>query len=99
MLAKVRRLNLREKLSIREVSRRNGLSRNTVRQWLRRDGVTEPKYPKRQEKSVLDPWVEQLEAALRADAHRSMREQRTAKALFEQIRALGFRGSYPLVVV
>jgi transposase len=99
MLAKIRRLHLREKMSIREVSRRTGLSRNTVRQWLRRDGVTEPKYPKRQEKSVLDPWVEHLDAALRADAHRSVRERRTAKALFEQIRALGYRGSYPRVVV
>ena len=64
MLAKVRRLHLRAKLSIREVSRRTGLSRKTLRQWLRRDGVTEPKYPKRQENGVLDPWVEQLEAVL-----------------------------------
>jgi transposase len=99
MLAKVRRLHWREKLSIREISRRTGLSRNTVRQWLRREGVTEPKYPKRVERSVLDPWVGQLDAALRADAHRSVRERRTAKALFEQIRALGYRGSYPRVVV
>lgn len=99
MLAKIRRLHLRDGLSIREVCRRTGLSRNTVRQWLRRVDATEPKYPKRQETSVLDPWAEQLDAALRADAHRAVRERRTAKALFEQIRALGYRGSYPRVVV
>lgn len=34
MLAKIRRMHLRDGLSIREVSRRTGLSRNTVRQWL-----------------------------------------------------------------
>jgi len=99
MLAKIRRMHLRDGLSIREISRRTGLSRNTVRQWLRQEGVTEPKYPKREEVSVLDAWAEHLETALRADQHRPRRERRTAKALFEQIRALGYGGSYPRVVV
>ena len=99
MLAKIRRMHLRDGLSIREVSRRTGLSRNTVREWLRQEGVTEPKYPKRAQSSVLDAWAEQLEGSLRADLHRSVRERRTAKALFEQIRALGYTGSYPRVVV
>jgi len=99
MLAKIRRMRLREGLPIREISRRTGLSKNTVKQWLRRDGVTEPKYPKRSSKSVLDPWTQHLEAALRTDEHRPARDRRTAKALFEQIRAMGYGGSYPRVVV
>lgn len=80
MLAKIRRMHLRDGLSIREISRRTGLSRNTVRQWLRRVDETEPKYPKRIETSVLDAWAEHLESALRADLHRPVRERRTAKA-------------------
>ena len=68
MLAKIRRLHLREGLSIRTVSRRTGLSRNAVRQWLRQADATEPKYSTRQEANVLDPWAGQFEAALRADA-------------------------------
>lgn len=99
MLAKIRRMRLREGLPIREISRRTGLSRNTVKQWLRQEGVTEPKYPKRSSTSVLDPWTKQLGAALRADEHRPARDRRTAKALFEQIRAMGYGGSYPRVVV
>lgn len=99
MLAKIRRMRLREGLPIREISRRTGLSKNTVKQWLRRDGVTEPKYPKRTSKSVLDPWAQHLESALRTDEHRPARDRRTAKALFEQIRAMGYGGSYPRVVV
>jgi transposase len=99
MLAKIRRMRLREGLPIREISRRTGLSKNTVKQWLRREGVTEPKYPKRTSKSVLDPWTQHLEAALRTDEHRPARDRRTAKALFEQIRAMGYGGSYPRVVV
>jgi AraC-like DNA-binding protein len=41
MLAKIRRMRMREGMSIREVAKRTGLSRNTVRQWLRREGVTD----------------------------------------------------------
>jgi len=99
MLAKIRRMHLRDGMSIREVCRRTGLSRNTVRHWLRQEGVTEPRYPKRASRGVVDAFGEHLEAALRADAHRPVRDRRTVQALFEQIRAMGYAGSYPRVVV
>ena len=41
MLAKIRRMHLRERLSIREISRK------TVRDWLRQSRVVEPVYAKR----------------------------------------------------
>ena len=47
MLAKIRRMHFRDHLSLHEISRRTGLSRNTVRAWLRRPQVPEPRYPKR----------------------------------------------------
>lgn len=97
MLAKIRRLHHRDGLSIREVAKRTGLSRNTVRQWLRDEGTTEPKYTRGVRVSVLDPWVEQLERALKADAQRPVRDRRTTKILFEQIQALGYAGSYDRV--
>lgn len=99
ILAKIRRMQLRDGMSIREVSRRTGLSRNTVKRWLRQDGVTEPRYAKWTEKSVVDPWADHLAMALQADERRPKRDRRTAKALFEQIQALGYQGSYPRVVV
>ncbi len=71
MLAKIRRMHLRDGLSIREISRSTGLSRNTVKRWLRQEGVIEPRYAPRAQRSVLDPWVAQLEAALRVDAYRA----------------------------
>ncbi|WP_243860311.1 MULTISPECIES: helix-turn-helix domain-containing protein, partial [Burkholderia] len=37
----------REKVPLREIARRTGLSRNTVRSWLRQTDAVEPKYPKR----------------------------------------------------
>ncbi len=44
MLCKVRRMKMRDKLSISEISKRTGLSRNTIRRWLRAPGDVVPKY-------------------------------------------------------
>ena len=94
MLAKIRRMHLRDGMSLREVSRRTGLSRNTVRSWMRRPQVVEPVYPVRKAVSKLDGWTEVLEAWLRTDSHRARRERRTAKGLFQAIRVQGYAGGY-----
>ena len=94
MLAKIRRMHFRDGMSLREVSRRTGLSRNTIRGWLRRPGVVEPKYTKRRTASKVDEWAELLCTWLRTDSHRAKRDRRTAKVLFEVIRAQGYGGSY-----
>ena len=56
MLAKIRRMYFRDKRSLREIARRNGISRNTLRRWLRQEDVTEPVYPARVTPSILDPY-------------------------------------------
>ena len=56
--------------------------------------LTQPKYPKREAASAVDARAQHLASALKADAHRPVRERRTAKMLFEQIRSLGYGGSY-----
>lgn len=97
MLAKIRRMYFRDKLSLREISRRTGLSRNTVKHWLRQEGVSEPVYPDRQSPSRLDPYKDQLRAWLKTDSHRPRRDRRTAKVLFRQLQAQGYPGSYERV--
>ena len=57
MLAKIRRMHFRERMSIRSIARRTGLSRNTVRDWLRQNDVVEPQFQKRAVKSLIDPWA------------------------------------------
>ncbi len=69
MLAKIRRMHIREKLSIREIARRTNLSRDTVRQWLKSAEMSEPKYPERCVVSVVDPYVGQLRSWLETDSH------------------------------
>ncbi|HIA2370985.1 TPA: helix-turn-helix domain-containing protein, partial [Burkholderia contaminans] len=94
ILAKIRRMYFREKVPLREIARRTGLSRNTVRRWLRQTDAVEPKYPKRVSPSVIDDWAAQLTGWLRADSHRPKRDRRTARFMFEAIRAEGYAGSY-----
>ena len=59
LVSVIRRWRLREGLSIREIARRTGLSRNTIRKYLA-NGEVEPKYPPRVSPSKLDPFKETL---------------------------------------
>ena len=38
ILGKIRRMHLRDKLSLHEIAKRTGLSRNTIRRWLKTPG-------------------------------------------------------------
>ena len=45
MLGRIRRMPVRDKLSLHEIAKRTGLSRNTVRRWLRTpEAVLVPAY-------------------------------------------------------
>jgi transposase len=93
-LAKIRRLYLRDKLSIKEICRQTGLSRNTVRTWLRESEMVEPKYPPRRIVTKLDNYAETLRTWLNADAGRNKRERRTKGQMWQDLCALGYTGGY-----
>jgi transposase len=98
MLGKIRRLYLRDKLSLHEIAKRTGLSRNTLRRWLRdKDKAALPRYLRRAGVGKLAAFHETLSQALTADAHRLKQNRRTAKALFIQIKADGYGGGYSRV--
>lgn len=95
ILAKIRRMHFRDgMLSLREVAKRTGLSRNIIRRWLRQPDVTEPIYPPRKSPSKVDTWAELLVTWLKTDSHCVKRERRTATAMFEALRTQGYDGSY-----
>ncbi len=93
-LAKIRRMHLRDGLPIKEIERRTGLARNTIKAWLRKGEMVEPRYPQRASPSKLDGYRETLTSWLGADQHRGRRDRRTMKALFEALVELGYAGSY-----
>ena len=96
LLSIIRRWHLREQISLREIAKRLGISRNTVRRYLRA-GVTEPVYPKRQSPSQLDDYVTKLEYWLKTERHKSRKQRRTIRQLYEDLRVLGYTGSYDRV--
>jgi transposase len=76
----------RERKSIREVARLLGLSRNSVRKYLRSPGIPVAK-PRPRCASVLDPYVDHLRMRLGEGLE-------NAVVLLREIRALGYQGGY-----
>lgn len=93
LLSVIRRWRHRDHFSIREISRRTGLSRNTVRKYLRSDGV-EPRFKIADRPSKLDPYADKLSHMLRQEAGKSRKQKRTIKQLHADLVALGYEGSY-----
>ena len=98
MFGKIRRMYWRDKLSLHEIARRTGLSRNTLRRWLREEKVGVPKYRRNEVVSKVSAYHDVLKQALKADSHRNKQNRRTGKDLFKLIQQAGYDGSYSQVL-
>ena len=88
IIAKIRRLYLRDRVSISEISRRTSLSRTTIRKWVNKPDP-EPKYKRNDRPSKLAVYKDAIVAALQVDARRPRRDRRTAKRLYQDFKAQG----------
>jgi transposase len=93
ILSVIRRWAFRDRMPIREISRRTNLSRNTIRKYLRSDEV-EPRFRALDRPSRLDPFADKLVHWLRIEAGKSRKQKRTIKQLHGDLVALGYDGSY-----
>ena len=84
--------------SIREVSRETGLSRNTIRKYLRDENAV-PEYHRRVSTHPrrLSDYEVLLRGMYEADLGRSPRERRTMQGLYEALVCEGYEGSYDTV--
>lgn len=96
-LARIRRWYHRDGLSISEIARRCGWSRNTVKRWLRESEDFEPKYRRVSAPGKIEAFAAQLIKALETDARRPKRDRRTALKLYAELKAAGFDGDYSRV--
>ena len=92
----IRRMHLRQKLSIREIARLTGVSRNTVTKHLAANAI-EAKFATPERHSKIDPFAEQLAGWLKTEAGKPRKERRTMKQLHAELVMLGFTGSYARV--
>ena len=90
MIGKVRRMKLRDQLSLSEIAKRTGLSGNTVKKWLKAPGDVVPKYERTVVPGKLTPFEPVLHQALATDSHRPKQGRRSGRALFAQIQAQGY---------
>ncbi|MFU8836624.1 MAG: helix-turn-helix domain-containing protein, partial [Roseovarius sp.] len=55
----IRKWALRDEMHIREIARRTGVSRNTIKRYLR-EGIVEPKFQTPDRPSKIDPYAARL---------------------------------------
>jgi transposase len=96
LLSVIRRWRLRDGMPIREISRRTGISRTTIRKYLR-SGEIEPKYAMRNSRSKLDAYEQTLASWLQREAKRHRKQRRNLRQLYNDLVALGYSGSYDRV--
>lgn len=96
LVSVIRRWHLRDGMPIREIARRTGLSRNTVRKYLASREL-EPAYPQRKSPSKLDDYEETLTNWLFRESRRHRKQRRTVKRLYRDLLELGYTGSYDRV--
>lgn len=92
--AKIRRLVLRDGNSIRSVSRRTGLSRNTIKKYLKDSSPPHYRLSHVPVLHKLADYEERLRLYYEQDLKRPRRERRTAVKLYKQLVEEGYTGSY-----
>lgn len=96
LLGIIRRWHIRDQIPLREIARRLGISRNTVRRYLRSE-MTEPSYAERRIASGLDKYSLQLSGWLKAEASKPRKQRRSLKQIHADLKELGYEGSYDRV--
>jgi transposase len=96
-IAKVRRAYFIQQKPIKAICREFRLSRRVVRKVIRSE-ATEFHYERRQQPLPrIDPWRGQLDRLLLENEGKPARERLTLIRIFEELRALGYEGSYDAV--
>ena len=96
-IAKIRRAYFTLGKPIKEICRELRISRKVVRKVIR-SNATEFHYERsRQPQPRIGPWRERLEALLEENESKATRERLTLIRIYEELRDLGYEGSYAAV--
>ena len=96
-IAKIRRAYFAQNKPIKTICRELRVSRRVVRKVIRSQ-ATEFRYERsRQPRPRIDPWREQLDGLLLENEGKPVRERLTRIRIFEELRAVGYEGSYDAI--
>ncbi|WLA47928.1 IS21 family transposase [Bradyrhizobium elkanii] len=96
-ISKIRRAHYVQHQSIKAICRELGVSRKVVRKVLRSDATDFHYERSQQPKPKIDPWRGDLDQLLATNADKPRRERLTLVRIYEEIRGLGYAGSYDAV--
>lgn len=95
---KIRRWHQVDGKSISAIARDTGLSRNTVKKYLRQETAEPPKYQRKQpSKPRLSGFEDTLRHWLETDSKLPKRNRRSATRLFADLQRQGYQGAYDSV--
>ena len=69
----IRKWALRDEMPIREIARRTGVSRNTIKRYLR-EGIVEPQFQTPDRPSKIDPYAARLTGWLVTNQRKTRKE-------------------------
>ena len=96
-IAKIRRAYFVQNKPIKTICREFRVSRRVVRKVIRSQ-ATEFRYQRsRQRLPRIDPWRDQLDTLLLENEGKPVRERLTRIRIFEELRAVGYEGSYDAI--
>ena len=96
-IAKIRRAYFAQHKPIKMICREFRVSRRVVRKVIRSQATAFRYERSRQPLPRIDPWRDPLAGLLLANEGKPAREQLTLIRIFEELRALGYEGSYDAV--
>ena len=96
-IARVRREFFVRGRTIKEISRDLHIARNTVRKILRSEATSFEYERDVQPQPKIGPWRDELDRLLATNAARTSRERLTLTRVYEDLRGLGYEGSYDAV--
>jgi transposase len=96
-IAKIRRAYFQQKKAIKAICREFGVSRKVVRKVIRTNATEFIYERERQPLPKIGPWKDELDRLLSINAGKSARERLTLIRVYEELRDLGYSGSYDAV--
>jgi transposase len=95
-LEDIRKMFFMEELSIREISKRTGIHRDTISKYLASEDPNPPKYKTANERihPVLGPYIPMIRQIMEDDKKRHRKQRHTGTKIHELLKEEGFTGGY-----
>jgi len=96
----IRKMYFMEGLSIREISRRTGIHRDTISKFISMEEPKPPKYKITKERNhpVLGPYIPLIKHIVEDDKTKPRKQHHTGTEIFEALKREGFSGGYNTVM-